>query len=273
MNWIVDRQVQSVHLGAAVRIFVTEQVVTALRVFRAIPDKALAGGLRNSGMHWVVDGQVQGDHTVAAGGGGVRPCVTAGGGVRLPVPHVAFAGRRRELRGLRTRYGLVFQETDLVLRVVHLARIAARSKCIVIDVVAVNADSLTRGRKGEEWGVTFVTSCVVIHNNDDIVRAVIAERRVKRNGGPSVVGEIDRIAENLVGGGDSNPIRIIREHALRGAHHINIQVTFTFDTIILVEINTHDIAGIAQFRRGVYLLSKGIFVVVVGRQVSVGGDS
>ena len=92
MNRIINRQVQSIDLRAAIGVLVAVCVVATLIICGAIPCVAFASSLCDSSMHWIINRQVQGINLGAAIGIHMTVGVVATGGVFCAIPCVAFAG-------------------------------------------------------------------------------------------------------------------------------------------------------------------------------------
>ena len=88
-----DGQLEGVDLVAAVGVGVCVSIYAALRVGGAVPGVTVTNGIFRYGGHRVVDGQMQGDDTVASSGGTAKhdECGRIGAlGVGLAVPGEAL---------------------------------------------------------------------------------------------------------------------------------------------------------------------------------------
>ena len=83
---------QRVHLRAAVGVGMALQILAAGRQPQATPEETVASYFGCSGMHWIVDGQVQCVHLYAAVGIGVAVQILAAGHLPLPTPEETIAG-------------------------------------------------------------------------------------------------------------------------------------------------------------------------------------
>ena len=89
-------------------------------------------------------------------------------------------------------------EPDLVLYIQHRAFIATGACRIVIGVIGNNSDCHSGGIERIEILTISITSRIVVHDNREIVRAVVNEGRIERDFRPVARSECHIAAENLV---------------------------------------------------------------------------
>ena len=75
-----------------------------------------------------------------------------------------------------------------------------------------------------ETRLRTIVVCVVIHDDGNMMSAVIVETGLEMDGTPDIPMESSIAAEHQVVGGYRNPVFFAVEGTLVGADHVNVQV-------------------------------------------------
>ena len=108
--------------------------------------------------------------------------------------------------------------------------------------------------------------CIIIHDEYEIIRAVIGERNIQIDNSPFVLLHLDIATEYQVGCGDRYPILVGGEMHLVGGGEVNVIVA-GYGVVADIERNACDGAVLADFLCRVNLLSEAVHIGGVARQV------
>ena len=98
---------------------------------------------------------------------------------------------------------------------------------------------------------------LVIHDEQDVVGAIIGERDIERNLGPGAICQLNGATEHKVGGGHGYPVQVVAEGCLVRVNEVHIVVAGLRCTLIK-EGYAGNSASPVDFRGRIDLLGEGV---------------
>ena len=142
---------------------------------------------------------------------------------------------------------------NLILYIDDGATVTSGIQGIVVCAIAVNANGHAGCVEYAVSGAAFVGTRVVVHDDSEVVVAIVVDCVCQLDGGPSVGSHGHTSAEHQIVVGDSDPVTAAREGGLVGVNHVNVQATGSVRAGV-VECYTANAAGSADLHRSVDLL-------------------
>ena len=172
------------------------------------------------------------------------------------------------VRGQVGRHTGTFEaaEHDLVLRAQNRASGRGNQRVEFRGAVRLGIKSLAGCGEHAAGGTRTVIGEVALHNDGDVVNAIIVERRVEGEGRPFVLHKRRGVGIHQVGCGRNDPVGRVGKSCLVGVDHVDVVSTRPVGSAAIVEGDAGNGTRQAQFFSSVNLLGQRMPVVAVARQ-------
>ena len=162
------------------------------------------------------------------------------------------------------RHTVADRQTERVFDLLYFADHAQIGR---IEVGAVMRNIQAASGINAEVALAAAAAGVVVHNNNQILHAVVGKGRVQRDPGPLAGRKGHAAGEHQIARRDVHPVAAVVEAGLIGGHDVDIQCPGHLSDGI--EIDSADQAGAAKLRRCIDLLRKAVSIFRVGRKGTV----